>query len=91
MQENLKGLLQASSTSQSAALAVIDLLEKYPASVDNLDSIENLIAEAPTDDSGYFDMLTSVASNPSITAEKLEYFADVTSNLAQTRLIALKY
>ena len=81
IQQNLKGLLESSSNSQESALAVIDLLEKYPASTDNLESIENLISQAPEDSDSYYEMLSSAASNPGITAEKLEYFADVTTSI----------
>ena len=61
---------------------MIDLLEKYPASTDNLESIENLISQAPEDSDSYYEMLSSAASNPGITAEKLEYFADVTTSIS---------
>ena len=61
---------------------MIELLEKYPASTDNLESIENLISQAPDDSGSYYEMLSSAASNPGITAEKLEYFADVTTSIS---------
>ena len=64
MQENLQGFYKITLAS---APAVTTCLKNIPVSR-QLNSIEKLI-QAP-DDSGYFEMLNSVASNPSIT-EKL--------------------